>query len=161
MNKKILIAIIGAVVVIGAVIGCIFLFQKEEHVHTEVIDNAVLPTCENTGLTAGKHCSECGEILVAQETVPATGHLEVVDVAVEPTCLETGLTQGKHCSVCSAIIVAQTVVDALGHTEVVDVAIAPGCLTTGLTEGSHCSVCNTVIQSLLHNKQFLQQDTLQ
>ena len=113
--------------------------------HTAAVDAAVAPTCTATGLTEGKHCSVCGEVLVKQEVVDALGHTEVVDAAVAPTCTETGLTEGKHCSVCGEVLAAQEEVAALGHTEVIDKAVAPTCTATGLTEGKHCSVCNEVL----------------
>ena len=84
--------------------------------HTEVIDAAVEPTCTEPGKTAGKHCSVCNEVLVAQQEVPAKGHTEVEDAAVEPTCTESGKTAGKHCSVCNEVLVAQQEVPAKGHT---------------------------------------------
>ena len=104
--------------------------------HTEVVDKAVEPTCTETGLTEGKHCSVCSAVLVKQEVVPAKGHTEVVDKAVAPTCTETGLTEGKHCSVCGEVLVEQEVVPALGFTVSGSVAgVTDNAMVTLLKDG--------------------------
>ena len=38
--------------------------------HTPVVDAAVAPTETSDGLTEGSHCSRCGAVQVAQETIP-------------------------------------------------------------------------------------------
>ena len=109
--------------------------------HTEVIDNAIASTCTETGLTEGKHCSVCKEVLIAQEVVEATGH-DYVSVITAPTCTEQGYTTYTcHCN--HSYI--DNYVDALGHTEVIDNAVASTCTETGLTEGKHCSVCEEIL----------------
>ncbi|MBQ3256556.1 MAG: hypothetical protein IJA67_03980 [Oscillospiraceae bacterium] len=115
------------------------------HEHTPVLDNAVAPTCTQAGLTEGSHCSECGEVLTAQEEIAKLEHTAVVDEAVAPTCTQAGLTEGSHCSECGEVLTAQEEVAKLEHTAVVDEAVAPTCIATGLTEGSHCSECGEVL----------------
>jgi hypothetical protein len=43
--------------------------------HVETILPGKEPTCAQTGLTDGKVCSECGMILVAQQTIPVKEHV--------------------------------------------------------------------------------------
>ena len=112
--------------------------------HTEVIDEAVAPTCIGTGFTEGKHCSVCGEVLVAQEVIPANGHSWGDEVFIAPTCTQAGITY-HVCTVCDTLLMTQEPVPANGHTEVIDAAVAPTCTETGLTEGKHCSVCGEVL----------------
>ena len=102
-------------------------------------------SCVEDGVTDGKVCNDCEQVIQKQQKISAKGHSEVVDKAVAPTCSKTGLTDGKHCSVCNYVIVAQKVVGLSNHTAVTEKAIAPTCTQSGLTEGKRCSVCNYVI----------------
>ena len=77
--------------------------ETTQHVHTEEVLVEVTPSCTETGLTEGKHCSVCNQVLVAQKVVPAKGHTAgewVVDR--EP---EVGIEGSKHttCIVCGAV----------------------------------------------------------
>ena len=130
--------------------------RGEKFPHTPVVDAAVEATCTTTGLTEGQHCSACGEVLVAQQTVPTKNHTWKSATCTTPkTCTVCGKTEGealghnwvaadcdtaKTCSVCGA-----TEGNPLGHTVVTDKAVEATCTATGLTEGQHCSVCGEVL----------------
>lgn len=54
-----------------------FTIQKTgevSHIHEVVIDEAVAATCTRDGVTEGRHCSKCGEVLEEQTVIPALGH---------------------------------------------------------------------------------------
>ena len=89
--------------------------DKKATGHKVVVDQGKKATCIEDGLTEGKHCSVCKEVIKKQEVIPATGHKVVVDQAKEATCTNIGLTEGIHCSICNKIIKKQGIIPALGH----------------------------------------------
>ena len=72
--------------------------------HTAANDIGYAATCTDTGLTDGSHCALCGEVLTAQEEIPAGGHVwqENYTVDQEATDLEDG-RKSIHCSNCDAV----------------------------------------------------------
>lgn len=115
------------------------------HKHTLVVDAAIAPTCTETGLTEGEHCSGCGMVTIKQTIVETLAHTEIINEAKEATCTTVGWTEWKQCAVCHQVLVEWTEIAALGHTEVVDAAVEPVCNEPGKTEGVHCSVCNEIL----------------
>ena len=105
------------------------------HVHTEEIIPSKAPTCTEAGLTEGKKCSDCGEILVAQTTVAKLGH-SYNSVVTDPTCTDAGYTT-YTCDACGDSYVEE--VAALGHNYNATVT-APTCTAAGYTTYT-CGVC--------------------
>ena len=66
-----------------------------------VLDDALEPTCVESGLTSTTHCSACGTVLVGQQIVPALGHdfSEDWTVDVEATLTSVG-SRSHYCTRC-------------------------------------------------------------
>ena len=79
-------------------------FIYADHIHDEIVDEAVTPTCTEEGMTEGKHCSICGIELVSREIVSAVGH-RVAEWVIDRTATaeEKGLRHGT-CLNCGQVI---------------------------------------------------------
>lgn len=70
--------------------------------HTEIIDAAVAATCTHTGLTEGKHCDVCKQVLEAQTETPALGHK--TDVEWTEKSAATCQSDGYAVKICDRVI---------------------------------------------------------
>ena len=114
--------------------------------HTIVTDKGVTPTCTQSGLTEGKHCSVCNEVIQKQKKLAPKKHHAVTDKAVEATCSKEGLTEGKHCSVCNQVLVEQKKVRKKRHVLQKKKGTPATCTEYGWTDRIFCTVCNTITQ---------------
>ncbi|MBO5312958.1 MAG: leucine-rich repeat protein [Clostridia bacterium] len=117
--------------------------SSSSHIHTEVILEAREATCTEAGLTQGKKCSVCGEILLEQKETPY-GHTEEIIEAVSPTCTSVGNTEGKKCSVCQEVLVQPIALPAEHKIQIIP-SVAPTCTESGSSMGKKCSVCKEIL----------------
>ena len=106
--------------------------------HSEVLIVGKAPTCTGTGLTDGVKCALCGDIITAQQIIPALGH-SYESIITAPTCTESGYTT-YTCSECGNSYTAE-MTDPLGHSYDY-VVVAPDCANGGYTTYT-CSVCGS------------------
>ena len=111
--------------------------------HTEVIDAAVAPNCTTSGLTEGKHCSVCNEVLVAQKDVDALGHDLVVTGEFPSSCSDHGYII-KECTRCDHREYEELPLDENAHKVFGLAGYAPTCTEVGLTDKSYCISCGEV-----------------
>jgi len=88
-------------------------------------------TCEKDGLTDGSKCSKCGEVITAQETIPAKGHdYDEGVITTQPGCETTGV-KTFTCGNDSKHTYTETVA-ATGHSYAGEVT-TPTCTEQGYT----------------------------
>ena len=100
--------------------------------HTVVADAAVAATCTTDGLTAGSHCSICGEIFTAQEVIPAEHNWMQLSLLEPATCFTYG-EERRSCRVCNAVENAP--VEPLAHDFVLDEE----------SQYHTCTLCNGIL----------------
>ena len=114
--------------------------------HLEETIYAESPTCSLNGLTEGKKCRVCNEILVVQQVIPSTGHkLGNWEFDTHPTCTTNG-EKIQKCTICKEII-NHEFLKATGHSEgkwVEDTIVS--CTQDGI-EHQICDVCGNTIKT--------------
>ncbi len=121
--------------------------------HTELIVPAEPATCDATGLTEGKYCRICGEVLVKQEILPVLGHdMGPWQVTKPATCTE----EGQQEKVCQRSGCNHTETQALPVTshEYTATVTDPTCTEKGYT--THTCACgdsytDTFVDELGHD----------
>ncbi len=120
-----------------------------DHVHTEVIIPAVNATCTEAGLTEGKKCADCGEILQQQTPTDKLEHTPIIVDGYASTCSTEGLTDGTKCSVCDKVLVEQTKIETVPHEPGEWITIANPTKTEDGCKQLLCNVCNDPYEEIV------------
>lgn len=139
-----------------------------KHAEIETLE-AVAATCTSGGLSQGKKCSACGEIIIPRTSVPAKEHSLTTIHGYDSTCKQTGLTDSKKCSICGTELEKSVVIPVKSHdyTDKYDescnkcsfvrdsecahteTTVIQGkeatCTEVGLTEGNKCTKCGEIL----------------
>lgn len=108
-----------------------------KHTKTETVPGKAA-TCSETGLTEGKKCSDCGEILTAQTVISMKEHTPGDwKIDEDATCATDG-SKHKECTVCHKTIETETI-HKTGHSYG-SVITPPTCVREGYTTYT-CSKC--------------------
>ena len=125
----------------------IVVYAKWSDNHTVVEDSEVPATCTTAGLTAGKHCSVCNEILKAQTEIPALGHdfSKEWTIDKEATCTEKG-SKSHHCTRCE-VKSDETEIPTKEHSESNWIIDKEATCTEDGSKHTECTVCHTTIKT--------------
>ena len=148
--------------------GCGYVMEEKKHSHTPEVIYGYSSTCAKTGLTDGSKCSECGEILVAQQIIPKLPHEEgnkVIANIIFATPYNPGSYDFvRYCVNCGEVVSRQTVIVPYNNPLVPGKPYVPSmpetphvhkykdingyeatCEYAGLTNGSVCADCGSVL----------------
>ncbi|MBQ9743505.1 MAG: leucine-rich repeat domain-containing protein [Clostridia bacterium] len=119
----------------------------EIEIHTPEIIPGAAPTCSKAGVTEGKKCSVCDEILLSQTELPIDPQAHVITVipAIEATCTGVGFSEAKKCTECNTYLVERVKLDKLPHTPTNKEGSAPTCMAWGSNDSTVCSVCDAIM----------------
>ncbi len=115
--------------------------------HNEVTLEALEATCTKKGLTEGKQCSTCNEILVKQTEIPALGHTAGDWTVGTPATETTEGVEYKYCTVCNDAVDMRKIPVLAPATEPSTTPAATTPATTAPATTSDDAGCASVVGS--------------
>ena len=112
--------------------------------HAEVIDRAVEATCYSDGKTEGRHCSVCGKVIKAQQTIKSTGHQFMVTSASTSSCTKDGFVT-RTCIYCNKT--ETETIPAAGHKSSNWIVDKPAAIGVKGSKHKECTVCGKVLET--------------